>query len=367
MFKKKFGKYNMTENCFENQDTLQSDEELKYLPLEAIKRVLKFANIELDKQKNNSDDENIGEFTNKNNSEENCYDFETAWLVIIKDIINNLESLKNYFHENLILLNLMSDSNKVQSILNRLEEGSESKEKFEKMKSNFNKIHPQIDLMSMFKQIINVGKKRFFIQDNECIENKKGKEECKFIENIEKIINSEVFETISNLLGDIKSNSDLQTFMNKSIPELTSKNNLDINTAIDYVITLLEMTLPIMNKKENLGEDKDFDTKVNSILNFFNPIKGGGNKVNKSLKKYKKSKIQRRRTKKMKGGYINPPTLFICKVIAFVVGLLVIDSIILTIPKAISKHITKGSFQDVVQKYEDTLINFIFIKKNKRK
>jgi len=244
---------------------------------------------------------NAKKYINPSNQTDNCYSTDNAWLVVIKNIQRQLLEIKTE--------DIKNEMEEIQNDLNN--------------NDTIKPIIPQLNLMNLFKKIIEVAKSKWNYQNknnnnkNNNKNNKNSQIKKQIIDEFVKVVNSNGFKELSDLINELLQGK--TELMNKL---KTTNNNQHFNDEqITNYKTIIEnlflYTLPIMNSETDLsnvfGRDldlskinKDFD-EINNMLVLFNKKNiYGGSKYNKKTKKNNgKGKRKNTYTKKnMRGGDI---------------------------------------------------------------
>jgi hypothetical protein len=242
---------------------------------------------------------NAKKYINPSNPIDNCYSTDNAWLVVIKNMQRQLLEIKTE--------DIKNEMEEIQNDLNN--------------NDTIKPIIPQLNLMNLFKKIIEVAKSKWNYQNknnnnkNNNKNNKNSQIKKQIIDEFVKVVNSNGFEELSNLINKLLQGK--TELMNKL---KTTNNNQHFNDEqITNYKTIIEnlflYTLPIMNSETDLsnvfGRDfskinEDFN-EINNMLELFNKKNiYGGSKYNKKTKKNNgKGKRKNTYTKKnMRGGDI---------------------------------------------------------------
>jgi hypothetical protein len=272
-----------------NRDRTQNNKLLNtcnnepFIPIDALEKLLKYAN-----EKETATDE----ITTDNNSQ-NCYNFDLAWKIVITDIADKIDVMKE----------------------NGFEEAMNKPEIIEKLKQKLKEI-PQselktpLNLQELFNKIIEVGRLRW---DNPISCNDNTNVDCvaaAILDNLAALVESSSFKLLSDDIKNITENPNELTVdleeeeeEESSLPEGGAPPT-DNTTILDEIKSLFKYTISIMNLKGDLTntipkEERTVEfikakfQKLNEIVKKAYPVAGGKRKTRKYNKR-KNSKTQKK-------------------------------------------------------------------------
>ena len=249
-----------------------------YSPINALNYLLKYKEL---------DNNNYDNYVNiKDESKippgESCYNFERAWLAIIRDIHKRINTFTN-------LPTTMQ----------------------EEIKNTATIPNEKIDIMKTFTDIITIAETNWNTNCGEYCDIT-----SKYISKYKKLLANEGFilfcSKFSNLTPTTIKNIDM-----------TGASPAEIKKVGDSIKDLFDLTLPFMSEVRDLqNSQQDFDDKMENVINYFKINKKGGKKTRKRktrIKKRTKMLRNKRRTRKIiqRGGDFGA-TIGICIVIGLI-------------------------------------------------
>lgn len=225
-----------------------------YVPIDALETLLKYA----PKENTESDDF----YPNEEGHEQHCYFFETAWLIVIKDIEKRIDLMKKV--DVAQLLQNPEFKTQMESVIKR-----------------------RLDIKELFEKIIEVGEQKW--------ETKKDEESLAYaiLTNMKTLVKSDGFGNFSKQTLNYTSN--LENDIQPTDAITTQEIQEDV---LDKIKTLFVMTYAIMNDKEDLtnmeyksvADINAYFKDMEIIFKMFKPskknttVKGGRKKKNKTKK-----------------------------------------------------------------------------------
>lgn len=248
----------MEKNC-------QGQKNVIYSPVQTLTKLLDYA--KQNNEEKSSMDRGDGQF-------ENCYPFDVAWLVVIRDLVHKLEVMKNN-----------------ENILKEIVESLKNTEPQKNIEEN-----EPFDLNQIFTQILKVGEERFETSVETCNDSLY----CDYLKYLKSIIDSNNFKAFSDILIKMSTNPAVLSDVASKVSDVieSSSNDETFKKSIEMVILLLQSSLPIMNKKENIVSTDKNDV----LLNFFGVTSpsNGGRKRKKKKHTKRKTHTKRRTQSKTK-------------------------------------------------------------------
>jgi hypothetical protein len=224
-----------------------------YVPIDALETLLKYA------PKENTESEDFD--PKEKGHEQHCYFFETAWLIVIKDIEKRIDLMKKV--DVAQLLQNPEFKTQMESVIKR-----------------------RLDIKELFEKIIEVGEQKW--------ETNKDKESLAYaiLTNMKTLVKSEGFGNFSKQTLNYTSNLENSQSIDKAITQEIQED------VLDKIKTLFKMTYAIMNDKEDLtnmeyksvADINAYFKDMEIIFKMFKPskknttVKGGRKKKNKTKK-----------------------------------------------------------------------------------
>ena len=254
-----------------------------------------------------------------------CSDFDTAWLTNIKQIQDNILSLKNEIFDN----------NNIKTIETKFENNKENftneiNQKFDHYKDYISKREVKyFNLTDFVKKLIEIGKKKWSLENtnNNDMNNQVNKNAKKIIKTFEQLLDNPRFKFLSNYI--LKSQESITNLnpqllldelekyknINKANTNINNKKNNSNNKQIKFINDFIDMFNKLMDVSKYFINDKNqltdhtmnsIDDTINSMNKFSNNVKVlsgeqniyGGSKRTKNIKNKKFIK----RTKKRQSG-----------------------------------------------------------------
>jgi hypothetical protein len=223
-----------------------------YVPIDALETLLKYA------PKENTESEDFD--PKEEGHEQHCYFFETAWLIVIKDIEKRIDLMKKV--DIAQLLQNLEFKTQMESVIKR-----------------------PFNIQELFEKIIEVGKQKWETKKDESLA-------YAILTNMETLVKSEGFDNFSKQTLKYTTDPENSQSIDKAITQEIQED------VLDKIKTLFVMTYAIMNDKEDLtnmeyksvADINAYFKDMEIIFKMFKPskknttVKGGRKKKNKTKK-----------------------------------------------------------------------------------
>jgi hypothetical protein len=246
-----------------------------FIPIDALEKLLKYAN-----EKETATDE-----INRDNNSQNCYNFDLAWKIVITDIADKMDVMKE---------------NDFVEALNKPEIIEKLKKKIKETPQP--ELKTPLNLQELFRKIIKVGRLRW---DNPISCNDNTNVDCvaaAILDNLAALVESSSFKLLSDDIENITENPDELTLdleEEESSPSEGGAPPIDNATILDEIKNLFKYTISIMNLKGDLTntipkEERTVEfieakfQKLNEIIKKAYPVVGGKKKTRKNNKRNNK-------------------------------------------------------------------------------
>jgi hypothetical protein len=210
-------------------------------------------------------------------NERRCYEFDRAWLIIIRDIHKRFnEGSKTKINEQMVI-------------------------QAKKSITEITSVNDIPSIYNLFLEIKNIATAKFTDDsDSDSVKN--------LLDKYDELLGNEGFRYLSKKIQERINNLDK---LDEDLNQIKHVTPAQWNKVINPIKDLFDLTLPIMNNSDDLENSRsDFDTKFNNVINLFNqlgsPSSGGNKKTRKRRKtnRRKTPKGNKRKTKRkaQKGG-----------------------------------------------------------------